>query len=81
MEWSEKIHFERGPAGPCFMCGQPTEKWLTPESTGGEYVASHLVCGAKVLIAYEEYRRTGRLPERQMRWLTESRRQALPAPR
>lgn len=69
MEWSERIWFERGPVGSCFLCGGDTTKWLTPASTKGDYAASHFACAAKVLIAYEEWRRTGTLPERQRRWL------------
>jgi hypothetical protein len=80
MEWSEQIYFTDGPGAPCFMCGRMSDRWLTPQSTGGDYVASHLLCGAKVLIAYEEYRRTSRIPERQMRWLAQSQLKALPAP-
>jgi hypothetical protein len=81
MEWSERIYLAYGPTGRCFMCGGETVKWLRPESTGtDDFVASHIACAAKVLIAYEEYRRTGRIPERQMRWLAQSRRKALPAP-
>jgi hypothetical protein len=81
VEFSERIYFKTGgPAAPCFLCGGETTKWLTPESTRGEFVASHMACGAKVLIAFEEYRRTGVIPERQMRWLTEGRQKRLPAP-
>lgn len=81
MEWSERIYLREGPVGACFMCGDQTVKWLTPQSTGSEFVASHIACAAKVLIAYEEWRRTGVLPARQTQWLTQSHHKALPAPR
>ncbi len=82
MEWSERIYLRPdGPVGACFMCGAETTKWLTPESTGSDFVASHMACAAKALIAYEEWRRTGVMPERQMRWLAQSVQKALPLPR
>ncbi|MBV9485736.1 MAG: hypothetical protein JO246_06725 [Frankiaceae bacterium] len=77
MEWSERIYLARGPVGSCFMCGADAQKWLTPASTKGDYVASHIACAAKVLIAYEEWRRTGRIPERQQAWLGNSHRALL----
>lgn len=80
MEWSPKVSFEYGPAGACFLCGGETVKWLRPEFTGGSgYVATHIACAAKVLIAFVEWQQTGKLTDQQQAWLSRATRPALTA--
>jgi hypothetical protein len=77
-EWSEKVHLQRHRnAAPCFLCGNPAFQSLTPTSTHGDYAPAHFACAARVLILYEEWRRTGTLPTA----LIGASGRSLPAPR
>lgn len=59
MEWSEKIHLQRHrDPRECFLCGAPAFQSLTPQSTKGSFAPAHYACAARVLILYEEWRRS-----------------------